>query len=88
MLRKLAVFSLAVVATVPVASFVCQAQPQTLLTSHVREAVRTGQVPFVGPVPGPQVMRLVFVLPLRNQPELKNFSRNSTMLPVPPAGSS
>jgi len=73
MLRKLAGFPLAVVATVSVASFVCQAKLQTLLTSHGRGAVRTGQAPFVGPVPGSQVMRLVFVLPLRHQPELKNF---------------
>ena len=72
MFRKFAASPLAAVALVLVASYVCQAQPQSLMTRHVREAALSAQAP-VGRLPSGQVMRLVLVLPLRHQPELENF---------------
>jgi subtilase family serine protease len=73
MLRKFAAPPLAAVALVVVASFVCQAQSQSLMTRHVREATINGQAKSVGRLPASQTMRLVLVLPLRHQPELENF---------------
>jgi subtilase family serine protease len=73
MFRKFAASPLAAVALVLVASYVCQAQSQSLMTRHVREAALSGQAPSIGRLPSGQVMRLVLVLPLRHQPELENF---------------
>jgi subtilase family serine protease len=56
-----------------VASFVCQAQPQSLGTRHVRDVILNGLAQSVGRLPAAQAMRLVLVLPLRHQPELENF---------------
>ena len=64
---------LTVVATVLAVSIVCQAQSQTLLTRHVREAVLNGEAQWVGHLPATQSMRLVLVLPHRHQTELDNF---------------
>ncbi len=55
------------------ASLVCQAQPQSLLTRHVREVTRNGQAPLLGQLPATQSMRLVLILPHRNQTELDNL---------------
>jgi subtilase family serine protease len=52
---------------------VCQAEPQSLLTRHVREVTLNGQAPSVGRLPSTQSMRLVLVLPLRNQDELDSL---------------
>ena len=52
---------------------VSQAEPQSLLTRHVREVTLNGQAPSVGRLPATQSMRLVLVLPLRNQDELDSF---------------
>jgi subtilase family serine protease len=41
------------------------AQPQSLLTRHVREVTLTGQAPFVGRLPATQSMRFDIVLPAR-----------------------
>ncbi len=60
------------IAFVSIMSIVCQAQ-QSLLTRHVREATLTGQAEYVGPLPATQPMRLVLVLPLRNQAALDSF---------------
>jgi kumamolisin len=54
-------------------SLMCQAEPQNLLTRHVREATVNGRAPAIGRLPANQSMRLVLVLPLRNQEELNNF---------------
>lgn len=40
---------------------------QTVLTRHVRQAVKDGSARLVGHLPADQVMKLVIVLPLRNQ---------------------
>ena len=73
MTRRISTSLLTMVALVSVVSIVCQAQPQLLLTHHVREATLNGQAQFVGPLPATQPMRLVLVLPLRNQAALDNF---------------
>jgi len=65
--RRLSAFFLTIVAAVLSLNLVCQAEPQSLLTHHVREATRTGQAPVLGRLPATQSMRLVLVLPLRNQ---------------------
>ena len=73
MIRKSSLFLLALVAIVLAVNIVCQAQPQTLLTRHVREVVVNGKAQSVGRLPAKQSMRLVLVLPHRNQAELENF---------------
>jgi subtilase family serine protease len=50
-----------------------QAQPQSLLTRHVREVTVNGQAPFVGRLPANQSMRIDVVLPVRDG--LDNFLR-------------
>ena len=52
------------------AVIVSQAQQQSLLTRHVRQETLNGQAPLVGRLPESQSMRLVLVLPHRNQAEL------------------
>jgi subtilase family serine protease len=73
MIRRLSTSLLTMVALVSVVSVVCLAQPQSLLTQHVREATLNGQAQHVGPLPATQSMRLVLVLPIRNQAALDNF---------------
>ncbi len=50
-----------------------QAQPQQLLTRHVRDAVVNGQAQFVGQLPATQTLRFDIVLPLRDRAGLQNF---------------
>jgi kumamolisin len=50
-----------------------QAQPQPLLTHHVREAVANGQAQFVGQLPATETLRFDIVLPLRDRTGLQNF---------------
>jgi subtilase family serine protease len=66
-------FVLTIAALVAVASMVCVAQALSPLTHHVREATVNGQARLVGRLPATQSMRLVLVLPLRNQAALHNF---------------
>ncbi len=73
MIRRLGAFFLAMVAMVLAANAICQAEPQSLLTRHVREVTLNGQAPSVGRLPATQSMRLVLVLPLRNQDALDSF---------------
>ncbi len=73
MIRRLSTSLLTMVALVSVVSIVCQAQPQALLTHHVRQATLNGQAQLVGQLPATQSMRLVLTLPLRNQAELDSF---------------
>jgi subtilase family serine protease len=60
-------------AVVSIANSVSHAQPRPLLTRHVRRETVTGQTPFVGRVSADQPMRLVIVLPLRNEAGLEEF---------------
>ena len=73
MTRRLSTSLLTMVALVSAVSIVCLAQPQSLLTHHVREATLNGQAHYVGPLPATQSMRLVLALPIRNQAALDNF---------------
>jgi hypothetical protein len=73
MTRRLSTSLLTMVALVSAVSIVCLAQPQSLLTHHVREATLNGQAQYVGPLPATQSMRLVVALPIRNQAALDNF---------------
>jgi len=73
MIRRFGASLLTIVGLLLVVSTVCQAQAVTPITRHVRAAVRDGQARSVGHLPATQTMRLVLVLPLRNQAELENF---------------
>jgi len=73
MIRKSSIFLLTLVAIVSAMSIVSQAQSQTLLTRHTREAVLNGEAKLVGQLPATQTMHFDVVLALRHQPELKNF---------------
>jgi subtilase family serine protease len=50
-----------------------QAQPQQLLTRHVRDAVANGRAQLVGQLPATQTLRFDMVLPLRDRAGLQNF---------------
>ncbi|MGB9236425.1 MAG: choice-of-anchor D domain-containing protein [Terriglobales bacterium] len=73
MIRRMTVALLAVTALVLGVSVVCQAEPQALMTRHVREAVINGQAQLLGRLPASQSLRFDVVLPLRHEPELDNF---------------
>jgi kumamolisin len=51
------------------------AQPQLLLTHHVREAVASGEAKLVGQLPLTDTLRFDIVLPLRDRPGLQSFLR-------------
>jgi subtilase family serine protease len=44
-----------------------------LLTHHIGDVIRNAQAPLIGYLPATKSMRLVFVLPLRNQDDLESF---------------
>jgi subtilase family serine protease len=75
MIRRWCPYILAILAFVSAGGAVCEAQSLTPMTRHVREVTLNGQARLVGHLPAGQVMRLVLVLPLRNQAELDNFLR-------------
>jgi kumamolisin len=50
-----------------------QAQPQPLLTRHVRDAVTNGQAQLIGKLPATQTLRFDIVLPLGDRAGLQNF---------------
>jgi len=64
-LRALIAFGL-----IAASALTSQAQQPSLLTRHVREVTLNGQAPLVGRLPATQSMRLVLVLPHRNEAEL------------------
>ena len=73
MIGRLSVSLLTIVAIISGVTIISQAQPEPLLTRHVREVTRNGQAHLVGHLPATQSMRLVLVLPRRNQAELDDF---------------
>lgn len=73
MTRSLTRSFLTVVALLSVANVVCHAQSLSPLTRHVREATLNGQAHLVGRLPATGTMRLVVVLPLRNQVQLNDL---------------
>ena len=76
MIRRFATFLLTILAVVSAVNIVCQAQSRRPLTAHAREAVLSGRAPLVGRVPTTQSMRLVLVLPLRNQDALDSLLKD------------
>jgi len=72
-IRRFGRFLLAIVALVFFVTSICQAQSQSLLTRHERDVIPSGQARSVGQLPATQTLRLVLVLPLRNQAELDQF---------------
>jgi subtilase family serine protease len=73
MIRKLSTSLLTIVGLLPVVNMVSQAQSLPLATRHVRDVVRSGQARSVGRLPASQPMRLVLVLPQRNQDALESL---------------
>ncbi len=73
MIRRLDVILLTIVALVLGASSIGLAQPQSLLTRHVREVTVNGQAAFVGRLPATQSLRIDVVMPVREG--LDNFLR-------------
>ncbi len=76
MIRRLSVILLGIIAMALGVNDVCQAQSQSLMTRHVRDVTLNGQAHSVGRLPAAQSMRLVLVLPLRNQAELDDLLKN------------
>ncbi len=73
MIRKLSVFLLTIIAMVFGASIVCQAQPQSLLTRHVREVTVNGEAKSVGRLPATKSLRVDIVLSLRDKGGLESY---------------
>ena len=73
MIRRLSRFLFTALALVTVAGLFSQAQAQSFLTRHVREASVTGQAQSIGRLPATQTLRFDIVLPLRHEAELDNF---------------
>ena len=73
MIRRLATSFLRIVALLSIVNVVCQAQSLSSLTRHGREETRNGQARSLGRLPASETMRLVLVLPLRNQAALENL---------------
>ncbi|HEY6337253.1 MAG TPA: S53 family serine peptidase [Candidatus Sulfotelmatobacter sp.] len=73
MIRRMGVFFLTIAATVLSATIVGHAEPQPLHTRHVREVTLNGQARSIGRLPASTSLRLVLVLPLRNQDALDSF---------------
>ena len=73
MIRRLSTSLLRIVALLSVVNTVCQAQSQSSLTRHVRQVTRNGQARPLGRLSQIETIRLVLVLPLRDQTALENF---------------
>jgi subtilase family serine protease len=74
-MRKVSVSLLMAVAMVAGGSVVVQAQPQSLLTRHVRDVVSSGQAQSTSRLPANQSMRVDIVLALRDRAGLQSFLR-------------
>lgn len=75
MTGRLIAFLLAFSATILGSNAVCEAEPQTFLTRHVRQAVSTGEAQSISRLPATELLHFDVVLALRHQPELANFLR-------------
>ena len=73
MIRRPGLVLLAVVVMVLSMTIVSFAQPQSLLTRHVREATLSGQAPFVGRLPATKSLRFDIVLAGRDEAGLDRF---------------
>jgi subtilase family serine protease len=70
-IQKTQKFMLAVVAMLSLATVLSQAE--TVVTHHVRDAVRSGQAHAIGQLPSSQTLQLDLVLNLRDPQGLKSF---------------
>ena len=73
MIRKSSTSLAALAVVLFAATAISHAQRQNLLTTHTRAAVTSGQARLVDHLPENQTMRIVLVLPLRNQDELDSL---------------
>jgi kumamolisin len=73
MIRRASAFLFIAIITMLVVSSAAQAQPQELMTRHVRDAVLSGRAQYRGRLPASQSLRFDAVLALRHQPELEDF---------------
>jgi subtilase family serine protease len=73
MIRRFSTAVLTIVALMAALAVVSQAESRPLLTRHVRDVVANGVAPNVGRLPATQSMRIVLVLPLRNEAGLDTF---------------
>ncbi len=73
MIRRISVYTLALLATLVIVSVALQAQPLPLQTRHTRDVVVSGEAVSLGRMPANQTMHIVLALGLRHQPELDNF---------------
>src|SRR5580658_6185758 len=67
--------TITVLAIVFLAHTLVQAEPQPLLTRHVRDVVANGQAPLVGQLPATQSIHFDMILALRDREGLQNFVR-------------
>jgi subtilase family serine protease len=73
MFRRLSTSLFAIIAVVAILKTIAPAQSMPLATRHTREVTLSGQAPSIGRLPATHAMRLVMVLPLRNQDQLENL---------------
>jgi subtilase family serine protease len=73
MIRRSGSFLLAIVAFISAVVTPPTSEAQSVLTHHVRDAVRSGQARSTGRLPADQIVSLDIVLPLRNQAALDSF---------------
>ncbi|HVN03145.1 MAG TPA: protease pro-enzyme activation domain-containing protein [Bryobacteraceae bacterium] len=73
MIRKFSTSLLTIAALVPVVGIAGRAASLPPLTRNISDAVVNGQAKVVGHMPANQSMRIVFVLPLRNQPAMTSL---------------
>jgi kumamolisin len=76
MIRRVVLFLVAIVAMLFGVANVCEAQSQRVMTRHTRDVTLNGQAKTVGRLPSSQSMRIVLVLPLRNQDQLNSFLKD------------
>jgi subtilase family serine protease len=72
-IRSLGTAALAFFVVLSIANSVSHAESRPLLTRHVRSETVNGQARLAGRLPAEKTMRLVIVLPLRNQADLERF---------------
>jgi subtilase family serine protease len=70
-IRRIGVFLLTLAAVF--SAVVTTSQAQSVMTRHMREAVRSGRSPSTGRMPAAQTMQLDLVLPIRDQSALDSF---------------
>jgi subtilase family serine protease len=76
MIRRSGTSLLTIFVLVLAVNIVCHAQSRRLLTPHVRGVTLNGQARSAGRLPAGQSMRLVLVLPHRNQAALDQFLKD------------